>query len=79
MQHLHFLIFRLNVVVYYDDMFKDEFQSTALTRIEAIMAIVDEMYSEKDSLQTVIEVNTVAVEQAAGQNWGNVTGWGYIK
>ena len=38
------------------------------------MAIVDEMYSEKDTLQTEIEVNVVAIVHAEGQNWG-LTDW----
>ena len=33
------------------------------------MAIVDEMYSEKDTLQTEIEVNTIGIEHAAGEKW----------
>ena len=61
---------RLNVAVYYDDMFDEEFGSAAVTRIVAIMAIVDEMYSEKDTLQTELEVNTIAIEHASGENWG---------
>ena len=52
-----------------------------MTRIEAIMAIVDEMYSEKDTLKTELEVKTVAIEHAEGKNWGledwysNFTPW----
>ena len=53
-------------------MFNDQFGDTARTRIEAIMAIVDEMYSEKDMLKTEIEVNLVGVEHASGSNWGSV-------
>ena len=39
------------------------------------MAIVDEMYSEKDTLQTEIEVNTIAIEHASGENWGISSDW----
>ena len=70
-----FLTCRLNVVVHYDDMFKDQFQHRAVTRIEAIMAIVDEMYSETDTLKTEIDVNLMAIEHAAGKNWGTVDSW----
>ena len=52
-------------------MFHDEFQDRAVTRIEAIMAIVDQMYSEKDTLKTELEVNTVAIVHSAGRNWGD--------
>ena len=68
--HISFPIFRLTVAVYYDDMFKSEFGDRAVKRIEAIMAIVDEMYSEKDTLKTELDVKTVAIEHASGKNWG---------
>ena len=67
--HISFPIFRLTVAVYYDDIFHSEFGDRAITRIEAIMAIVDEMYSEKDTLTTEFEVSTVAIEHAQGRNW----------
>ena len=57
-------------------MFKDEFGDRVNTRIEAIMAIVDELYSEKDTLTTEMEVTTVAIEHASGSNWGAVSDWG---
>ena len=41
------------------------------------MAFVKEMYSEKDTLKTVIKVNTIAIEHAQGQNWG-IRKWRYI-
>ena len=62
--------YNLKVAVYYDDMFADQFLSSAVTRVEAVMAIVDEMYSEKDTLKTEIDVDTIAVEHAKGENWG---------
>ena len=39
------------------------------------MAIVDEMYSEKDTLTTEFEVSTVAIEHAQGRNWA-LDKWG---
>ena len=36
----------LKVAVYYDDVWKEEFKENAETRIDAIMALVDEQYSE---------------------------------
>ena len=56
-------------MVHYDDSFKKHFGANAVTRVEAIMAIVDEMYSEKDTLDTEIEVNVVGIENAEGSNW----------
>ena len=67
---LFFVLSRLNIAVYYDDMFKADFPRSAETRIEAIMSIVDQMYSEKDTLTTEIEVNLVGIEYAKGSNWG---------
>ena len=63
------------MAVYYDDMFNDQFGEAAVTRIEAVMAIVDEMYSESETLKTVIDVNTVGIEHAAGSNWGIKGNW----
>ena len=60
-------------MVYYDDLFNDQF-SNPKTRAAAVMTIVDEMYSEKDTLKTEIEVNTVAIEHVPGQDWGH-TSW----
>ena len=41
----------MDVAVYYDGCFAKKFGSKAKTRIRALMAIVDEMYSERDTLQ----------------------------
>ena len=66
----YFLQIRLKVAVYYDDLFDKQFGSAAKTRIHAVMAIVDEMYSEKDTLKTEIKVNLVGVKHAVGEVWG---------
>ena len=68
--------YKLKVAVHYDDMFAEEFKrSGAVDRVAAIMAIVDEMYSETDTLKTELEVTTVAIEHAKGENWGIVRKW----
>ena len=41
----------MEVAVYYDSCFAKKFGKMATTRIRALMAIVDEMYSERDTLQ----------------------------
>ena len=46
----------------------------AVTRIQAVMAIVDEMFSENDTLKTEIEVNTKVVEHLRGEKW-HVRDW----
>ena len=46
-------------------------------KLKAVMAFVKELYSEKDTLKTVLKVKTVAIEHAGnGQNWGT-TSWRY--
>jgi len=62
--------YKLKVAVHYDDMFAEQFKSGAVDRVAAIMAVVDEMFSERDTLQTELEVITVAIEHAKGENWG---------
>jgi predicted GNAT superfamily acetyltransferase len=39
------------------------------------MALVDERFSEKDSLKTEIFVNVTAIEHAVGENWKNSRTW----
>ena len=57
------------MAVYYDDLFDKQFGAAAKTRVHAIMAIVDEMYSEKDTLETTIKINTIGVKHAVGEEW----------
>ena len=47
--------YRLDLVVFYDRCFADEFGNMSETRVRAVMDIVEEMYSEKDSLETTFE------------------------
>ena len=63
----------MDVFVYYDDLFKTQFADKAKTRAAAVMAIVEEMYSEKATLKTKIDLNIVAIEHMA-KDWGN-TKW----
>ena len=58
----------------YDDCFKKEFGSRASTRARAVMAIVDEMYSERDSLTTVVQW-TDTVIHARGHDWCPWKNW----
>ena len=63
----------LNVAVYYDDIFYKKIgkssENKSAKRITAVMAIVDEMYSEKDSLTTEIDVEVLAIKHAKGYDW----------
>ena len=49
-----------------------------MTRIEAIMLIVDEMYSEKDTLKTTIGIDCIAILHANGQDWGRARDFGDV-
>ena len=68
-------MFRLDLMVFYDDAWKKRFGSRAVKRAGAIMALVDEIYSEKDTLKTILDVNVVGIEHAKGENWGGAK-WG---
>ena len=57
------------MAVYYDDLFAKQYGAAAKTRVHAVMAIVDEMYSEKDTLKTTIKINTIGVKHAVGEQW----------
>ena len=63
------LFYRVKVAVYYDDGFKKQFGDKSNTRIKAVMAIVNNMYSEVDSLTTKVDVQLVGVKHAEGKNW----------
>ena len=45
----------MDIVVFYDDCFAKKFKNMSTTRIKAVMAIVEEMFSEYDSLETTIQ------------------------
>ena len=51
-------------------MFAREFGRFAVTRIEAIMAEVDMMFSEKDTLTTELEIDPIVIAHLQGENWG---------
>ena len=53
----------------YDDSFAHQFSRFAPTRIRAVMEIVNEMYSERDSLKTTIKWNIVSIQHLAGRDW----------
>ena len=69
---------RADAAVIYDDCFKKEFGRLTVTRVRAVMEIVNEMYSEKDSLETTIEWNIKKIIHKRGRNWCPVTDWNTI-
>ena len=62
----------MNVVVIYDDGFKEDAGSGYATRVRAIMAIVEEMFSEKE---LNIEMNIISFIYAEGRDWRDTQKW----
>ena len=44
-------------MVFYDRCFAEKFGNMSETRVRAVIAIADEMFSERDSLQTIIDIS----------------------
>ena len=63
------ILSRLDLVVFYDDPFRDKFGIRSFTRISSIMALVAEQYSEA-SFKTKLQITLVHVKHIKGQNWG---------
>ena len=63
-------ILRMNLDVYFDDDMVDEYRSAATTKqkLRKVMAYVQEIYEEKDTLQTTIKMN-INIEHKRGQRW----------
>ena len=66
---IRYIIFRLDLVVFYDDPFRDKFGDRSFTRISSIMALVAEQYSEA-SFKTKLQITLTQVKHIVGQNWG---------
>ena len=64
----YFIVFRLNVVVYYDYAFNQKFPTTARQRIIAIMDVVKQEYLES-TFGTKLYVNTLDIKYAQNYNW----------
>ena len=61
--------FRLNVAVYYDDLFADVLGGDSLDKLNAIVAVADQMLSEKQTLRTKFEINIMDISHAMGHKW----------
>jgi len=66
----------LKLAIYYDDMFHEQFGEDSATRIDGVMAVVDEMFAEEPMVE--IDLDVIAVEHAEGHNWGLVKWKGNI-
>ena len=67
--------FRLPVAVYYDDLFVDVLGGDSLDKLNAIVAVADQMLSEKQTLRTKFEINIMHISQARGHKWKTAE-WG---
>ena len=67
-----FIISRLNLDVYFDDdLVKIYGGNVAKTKakVQKVMTYVEEIYEERDTLQTKIKMN-INIEHKKGQKWG---------
>ena len=66
--YIHYLLFRLDVHVYYDDSFNRRFGRSSETRIRALFSTVKTIYSDP-SLTTILDPNVINISYYAGQTW----------
>ena len=59
----------MHVVVYYDDLWDDSFGRDSKDKLEAAVAVADQLLSEKQTLGTMFEINIVDVLHAEGHKW----------
>ena len=68
-----FYIYRVNVKVYYDDAMAKVYRSRSKVeqKLRSVMVYVEEMFHERDTLTTIIQINakTLKIERLQGQNW----------
>ena len=63
----------MKVKVYYDDAMKNTYKDPAKVKkkLRSVMVFVEEMFREKDTLTTIIDINakSLKIEHLSGQNW----------
>ena len=68
-----YFISRVNVKVYYDDDMKKVYSSQTKVeeKLRSVMVYVEEMFQERDSLTTVLQIDakSLKIEHAPGQSW----------
>ena len=69
----HIASLRLNVAVHYDRQFKTRFGGQAEKKIKQVMAVVDNMYSERKTLTTTIDVHVMGIKHEAQESWGSTS------
>ena len=63
-------MFRMKLDVYFDDDLKDVYGSAAKAKgkLQKVMTYVQEIYEERDTLQTIIKMK-INVQHKSGQRW----------
>ena len=65
----------MNVKVYYDDAMKNTYKSSSKVKqkLRSVMVYVEEMFHEKDTLTTTIDIDAknLKIEHLSGQSWVN--------
>ena len=63
----------MNVKVYYDDAMKNTYKSSSKVKqkLRSVMVYVEEMFHEKDTLTTTIDIDAknLKIEHLSGQSW----------
>ena len=63
----------MKVKVYYDDAMKNTYKSPTKVKekLRSVMVFVEEMFHEKDTLTTIIDINAkkMKIEHLSGENW----------
>ena len=63
----------MKVKVYYDDAMKSTYSSPSKVqkKLRSVMVFVEEMFHEKDTLTTIIDIDSksLKIEHLPGQNW----------
>ena len=65
---IRFNLFRLNVVVFYDDAFAKEFGAKAQDEVKKIIKGTNDIFGHS-SLTPKMQLNVDVIEQAKGNNW----------
>ena len=63
----------MKVKVYYDDAMKRTYssQSKVKAKLRSVMVYVEEMFHERDTLTTIIDIDSksLKIEHLSGENW----------
>ena len=69
-----YFLCRVKVKVYYDDVMARIYNKQKVEqKIRSIMVYVEEMYHERDTLTTIVQIcaKSLSIEHASGNNWSS--------